>query len=89
VVRVRRRVGPAISSALSMPQLASMLTNRVRAVVRDRTGLAGRFAVDLTWTEGSSFEDAVQEQLGLRLVQTTGPVEVLVIDTVSLPSLHR
>jgi uncharacterized protein (TIGR03435 family) len=77
------------ASVMSMPQLASMLANRVRGVVRDRTGLAGRFAVDLNWTEGSSFEEAVQEQLGLRLVRTTGPVEVLVIDTVSLPSSHR
>jgi uncharacterized protein (TIGR03435 family) len=74
------------ASVMSMPQLASMLANRVRAVVRDRTGLVGRFAVDLTWTEGSSFEKAVQEQLGLSLVRTTGPVEVLVIDRVSLPS---
>jgi uncharacterized protein (TIGR03435 family) len=77
------------ASAMSMPQLAAMLANRVRGVVRDRTGLGGRFAVDLTWTNGSTFEAAVQEQLGLRLERTTGPVEVLVIDTVSLPASHR
>jgi uncharacterized protein (TIGR03435 family) len=77
------------ASAVSMPQLASMLANRVHRAVRDRTGLAGRYAIDLTWTVSSSFEEAVQEQLGLVLVRTTGPIEVLVIDTASPPAIDR
>ena len=66
--------------------LASMLANRVRGVVRHRTGLAGRYALDLTWTTSSSFVESVQEQLGLRLVRITEPVDVLVIDSVAFPN---
>jgi uncharacterized protein (TIGR03435 family) len=35
---------------------------------------------------GPSLETAVQEQLGLKLVPTHGPLDVIVIDHVELPS---
>jgi uncharacterized protein (TIGR03435 family) len=37
-------------------------------------------------TDAPSLFTAVQEQLGLRLVQTKGPAEVIVIDSIELPS---
>jgi uncharacterized protein (TIGR03435 family) len=67
--------------------------------VVDRTGLSGDFDVLLEWTpqigqaaspepdpSAPSIFTAVQEQLGLKLESTTGPVDVLVIDHVEEPS---
>jgi uncharacterized protein (TIGR03435 family) len=68
--------------------------------VRDRTGLSGTFDLSLNWrslpTTAQSptaqaervrlFEAALEEQLGLKLVPSTGPVDVLVIDHVEHPT---
>jgi uncharacterized protein (TIGR03435 family) len=70
-----------------MNQLALVLSNRVNRRVRDRTGLAGRFELDLTW-EGPSIFAALQEQLGLTLEAATGAVDVLVIDRAAAPRVN-
>ena len=69
--------------------------------VLDRTGLTGTFDSSLEWSiepdpaqppgsqpvdTGSTFLQALQEQLGLKLKSTTGPVDVLVIDHVERPT---
>lgn len=66
--------------------------------VMDQTGLAGRYDLRLKWTpvempsEAPSSDaspdlfTAVQEQLGLKLVSTHAPVDVMVIDHVERPS---
>jgi uncharacterized protein (TIGR03435 family) len=72
-----------------------------RSVV-DKTGLSGTYDFDLEWTpDESQFSGnlprsveftkpslfaAMQEQLGLRLEATKGPVQALVIDRVERPS---
>jgi uncharacterized protein (TIGR03435 family) len=68
--------------------------------VVDQTGLTGRFDLRLTWTpdEARSATEsadalpdlftAIQEQLGLKLVSTKAPVDVLVIDHVKRPSAN-
>ena len=72
-----------------------------RAVV-DQTGLSGTYDFDLEWTPDEnqfsgnlprsveptkpSLFVAMQEQLGLKLEATRGPVQVLVIDRVERPS---
>jgi len=72
-----------------------------RTVV-DQTGLSGTYDFDLEWTPDEnqfsgnlprsveptkpSLFAAMQEQLGLRLEATRGPVQVLVIDRVERPS---
>jgi uncharacterized protein (TIGR03435 family) len=72
-----------------------------RAVV-DQTGLSGTYDFDLEWTPDEnqfggnlprsveptkpSLFVAMQEQLGLRLEATRGPVQALVIDRVERPS---
>jgi bla regulator protein blaR1 len=70
-----------------------------RAVV-DQTGLTGAYDFTLTWSEqmaapnggeesgadAPSLFTAVQEQLGLKLVPTKAPVEVIVIDHIEKPS---
>jgi bla regulator protein blaR1 len=71
-----------------------------RAVV-DQTGLKGTYDFTLTWseslasgagqesgTDAPSLFTAVQEQLGLKLVPTKAPVEVIVIDHIEKPSAN-
>ncbi len=73
--------------------LASNLGNQLGAIVLDKTDLAAAYDWTLVWgldpaidsTEPSLFT-ALKEQLGLRLNAQKGPMEVLVIDSVSKPS---
>jgi uncharacterized protein (TIGR03435 family) len=75
----------------------------VERPVLDRTGLTGTFDFSLEWLiepdpaqpsssqsadAGSTFLQALQEQLGLKLQSTTGPVETIVIDHAELPSAN-
>lgn len=72
----------------------------VEGMVVDRTGLTGNFDITLQWTpeilraaaagtpagDGPSLFTAMQEQLGLKLESSRGPVEYLVIDSAELPT---
>ena len=67
--------------------------------VLDRTGLTGTFDFSLEWSperdivgppdqaadSGPGFLEALQKQLGFKLVATTGPSDVLVIDHIEHP----
>jgi len=78
--------------------LAFELSWRLGRPVVDQTGLKGRYELTLNWTEddvpstaaissgGPSLFTAIQEQLGLKLEATKGPVPVLVIDHAEKPS---
>jgi len=46
----------------------------------------GREVTAASSDSGSSIFTAIQEQLGLKLESTKGPVQVLVIDHVEMPS---
>jgi uncharacterized protein (TIGR03435 family) len=68
----------------------SSITTRI---VIEKTGLDGAFDIDLTWsrdqttdTTQPSIFTALQEQLGLKLDPSRGPVDVLVIDHVEPPT---
>jgi len=101
------RVGPGSvrGGAMTVLQLQNLLPRFVDRVVLDRTGLTGRFDLDLEWTpasgewvappvagaqapvaDGPSLFTALQEQLGLKLESTTGPVDVLVVDRADPPT---
>ncbi len=101
-MNVRRgtgRVEIAVSRG-SMAQFAATLSAQVSRPVQDATGLKGVYdfklefapeSLDASASSGSSefpsVFTAVQEQLGLRLLeQKRGPVEVLIIDHVERPS---
>jgi uncharacterized protein (TIGR03435 family) len=72
------------------------LSNFVGRIVIDKTGLTGYYDITLKWTpDGSQTSDpnappdlftALEEQLGLKLVPTKAPVEVLVVDHVERPT---
>ena len=77
-----------------LSRLASTLGGVVGRVVVDQAGLAGTYDLELRWSAGDGAESsndptiftAVQEQLGLRLRSTSGPVEMLVIDAIERPT---
>jgi uncharacterized protein (TIGR03435 family) len=82
--------------------LTQELATELGRVVIDKTGIAGRYDISLKWTpssedsladngsenagSGPSIFTAIQEQLGLKLESTKGPVQVLVIDHIEMPS---
>jgi uncharacterized protein (TIGR03435 family) len=65
-------------------------------MVVDKTGLVGEYDFELRWSVGvrtvpipnepPPLDVALAEQLGLRLEETMGPAQVLVIDRISQPS---
>jgi uncharacterized protein (TIGR03435 family) len=84
-----------------LPLLAQGLSNIVQRPVVDRTGLTGNWDFVLTFTpeqqrarpeitgadsNGPSIFTAMEEQLGLKLEATTGPVQVLVVDRAEWPA---
>jgi uncharacterized protein (TIGR03435 family) len=80
--------------------LTQELSRELGRVIVDKTGIEGRYDVALKWTPdegqssansgsvdaGPSIFTAIQEQLGLKLESSKGPVQVLVIDHVEMPS---
>jgi uncharacterized protein (TIGR03435 family) len=62
--------------------------------ILDRTGLAGKYDFIVEWTSpslgaqtvGPGMQDAMKDQLGLKLEPAEGPVDVLVIDHLERPT---
>jgi uncharacterized protein (TIGR03435 family) len=85
-------VGHIKAEAVTSDILMQMLAYASGRLVVDRTGLEGPFVVDLEWSQDPAASDkpsiftAVQEQLGLKLESTRGPVDILVIDHVERPT---
>ena len=83
---------------MTTKSLAAMLSGEAGRMVLDKTELTGSYDFTLTWANddeptaanadaasGPTLFTAVQEQLGLKLESSKGPVEVLVIDSVEKP----
>jgi len=74
--------------------------NHLGRVVVDRTGLTGRYTIDLHWSprsldgalpddaSGPDLTTAVQEQLGLELIPAKASLDTIVIDHIEQPSAN-
>jgi uncharacterized protein (TIGR03435 family) len=78
-----------------MESFAFCLSDTLGRTVLDKTGLTAKYGIDLKWTpdelqgtpdSGASIFTAIQEQLGLKLESTRGPVQTFVVDHVERPS---
>ena len=99
---VMRQPGTSVSTyqsgGVDLNEFANILASYVGRPVIDRTGLEGMFAFELSWlqesqatapasaTDAPSLFTALQEQLGLKLEPSRGPVEVFVIESVERPT---
>lgn len=84
------------ATGVRIADLCGTLGRVLDRTVVDKTGLTGFYDVALTWKDANATEDttqeagaslftALQEQLGLKLIPSKGPVEVLVVDKASAP----
>ena len=89
-------------SGITMDRLIKMLASQAGRPITNKTNLTGTYDFSLKFapventavaaghdsaeTTGPSLFTAIQEQLGLKLESSKGPVEVLVIDAVSKPT---
>ena len=95
--RVEILAASYVRDGIPLALLADTLSTRLQRPVVDRTGLTGFFDVELrfrppnsvTQTDDRNEPDlvtALEEQLGLELESTRGPVEVTVFDRIERPT---
>ncbi|WP_052200973.1 TIGR03435 family protein [Terriglobus sp. TAA 43] len=96
---LENRMGYTKGYKLSSSEFAASLSWLLSKAVVDKTNLSGHYDVELRWTPESAtirpdaseqnapdMFTAIQEQLGLKLQASKGPVSVFVIDYVEKPS---
>jgi uncharacterized protein (TIGR03435 family) len=99
---LRTGLDTPLLKGITMDWFASYLEGPAQRPVRNRTDLSGVFDIELTYLdertmqlpgreratppEGSSLTTAVSDQLGLKLESTRVPVDMLVIDSASMPA---
>lgn len=86
------------AKSASMADLAQALGDEVHREVIDKTGLTGSADITLKWSDDVAAEQggpnvisiftALEEQLGLKLQPSKGPVNTLVIDQVEMPTAN-
>jgi len=90
-----------VATGVPMASLAETLSRQVDKTVIDKTGLPGKYDLELKFTpdnarmNGAPVEatdaapniyTALQEQLGLKLVASKGPVVTLIVDQLKMPT---
>jgi uncharacterized protein (TIGR03435 family) len=82
----------------SVKDFADMIGSQLSMPVNDRTGLTGKYDITLSWSSGGgiavrpdadtgadpgvTMENAMQQQLGLKLVSKKGLIDIIVVDKV-------
>jgi uncharacterized protein (TIGR03435 family) len=89
----RMGLGSIAGQSLFIGNLVGSLSHPAGRLIIDKTGLTGKYQVDLTWAwgddpnaTGPSLFTALQEQLGLKLEPAKAPLDVVVIDHIERPS---
>jgi uncharacterized protein (TIGR03435 family) len=92
------RPGELVAQQIPLSSLVGFLAARLKRPVQDQTGLKGKYDITLKWDPtqdsaevlqdpaGPSIFTATQEQLGLKLVPTKGPVDFIIINHIERPS---
>jgi uncharacterized protein (TIGR03435 family) len=88
--------GKVTAHEISVEALAANLSFTLGRVVVNQTGLAGGYDFTLDYApEGADASDtrpslftALEEQLGLKLVPSKGPVDVIVVDHIERPTAN-
>lgn len=94
---VSNGVGTYSASGLALAEFIRTIAGQTGRVIVDRTGLTGTFDFDVSFTPGKpgapagdnpglSLFAALEEQLGLKLEDTRGPVDVIVIEFFERPT---
>ena len=91
ITRLSMQDNTMTATAIKLDQwiLAPFLGGRT---ILNQTGLTDSYDITLTWSErpelgnAPDLSTAIQQQLGLRLVPTKAPIEILVIDSIDRPS---
>jgi uncharacterized protein (TIGR03435 family) len=93
--------GDLTVTAITMSDFAVTLADQINRTVIDKTGLTDAYDLKLKWTRDEDADKAadngttdrppdiftaIQEQLGLKLVPSKGPVTTLVVDHAEKPS---
>lgn len=83
-----------VASGISTAEMVKKLATSVNAIVRDETGLSGKYDIDIAWTSAGlspgadgpdveplpTLEEALRRKLGLSLEQGKEMVDVVVVD---------
>jgi uncharacterized protein (TIGR03435 family) len=90
-----------IAHGATIDELAETLTGQFGLPVRNKTGLTGKYDFDLKYYQireqdrrenetnpWSPLDFAIQDQLGLKVVPSTGSIRILVIDHIERPSAN-
>jgi uncharacterized protein (TIGR03435 family) len=90
-------LGQFTGQRVSIASLIDTLSQLLQYTIVDKTGLTGEYIMNLQYTPdsaaspdpsdvtGPSIFAALQQQLGLKLVPSRGPVKTLVIDHIEEP----
>lgn len=95
-ISVMSNRGSIKASGIELSDLSKRLSKTLGRPIIDKTNMPGRFDLQLTWSpdedpsngdNGPSIFTALQEQLGLKLVSAKAPVDTIVVDSLTRPTV--